>query len=419
MSQWWNRLHTRRRWFFPLGLAVMTAAAGICHAQQDRIIHLVVQTDPNLNAFEVENKFKTARDSTNGFSFKDIKVHPVDPESYVMLSSIMRNGQLEDRRDEKQRSGVLVEPVKSQQGAWWIDLQDPARFLERADVTLVDASSQQEKTVTLDVKPRLAEDAQLRFHSPGGYIFKPEKGKLPLAATLHVTTEADDGSVSGPEQIRVGWPDVGRCYLVTLMGVTGDENKLFDSLKDKRKVGNPIRELYPSTTTLIVGTFREKGIWDEPGHVALRYLPPANAAPSRLWIRFPLTESEEAATLAELDKQLAPDDGFKKVPAWVEANKLKPGSRLSPGQTAWVEVPWNADEQRFDYLVPLATEAWQQALSAAPDKVGDRAVLVWEFQSPANPRDREAIRVGGANGKRYQVERLPWWLPGLVGAPVK
>jgi hypothetical protein len=51
-----------------------------------RVIHLLVQTDPNMKAFEVGNKFITARDSTAGFSFVEHTVDPVDAESYLLVS---------------------------------------------------------------------------------------------------------------------------------------------------------------------------------------------------------------------------------------------------------------------------------------------------------------------------------------------
>ena len=87
------------------------------------------------------------------------------------------------------------------------------------------------------------------------------------------------------------------------------------------------------------------------------------------------------------------------------------------GRDKWVEIPCDAVERTFWIKVPIDTRAWKALLASAPEKVGDRAILVWEFENPKNPLDREAIRVGGANGKRYQVDRLAWWLSGLPTAP--
>lgn len=406
-------------------VAAFALAAGLAAAETTlaeppaagRVIHLLVQTDPNMRAFEVGNKFVTARDATSGFNFAEHSIDPVYPESYLLLNSIVRRGTLATTPIQDDPTGVLIEPLKGQDGAWWLDLRDPSRFLESAKVVAVDAETQKEEVLELEAAPRLEEKAPLRFHSPGAYVLRLEKGKYPRSATLRVTTEQADGEVSKPAVVKVSWPDVGRCYLVTLKGVTGDEQRLFESLQDPNKVGNPIKELFASTTTLIVGSFREKDPWLRPGFVSVTYLRPANTTPKRVWLRFPLTESEEAAVRAELDVQLAPEDGFTKLPAWLAARRLPAGEKLVPGLEKWVEIPWDPVERGFRIDVPIDTRAWKSLLAASPEKVGDRAILVWEFESPNKPGEREAIRVGGAAGKRYQVDLLGWWLTGLPLAP--
>lgn len=382
-----------------------------------RVIHLLVQTDPNMKAFEVGNKFITARDSTTGFSFVEHTVDPVDAESYLLVSSIIRRGTLKTAPMSDDPSGVLIEPLKGQDGAWWVDLRDPTRFLESAMVTVLDAESRKEETLSLEVAPRTQERAALRFHSPGAYILRLEKGKHPRSATLRVTTENPNGDLVTPENVTVGWPDTGRCYLVTLKGVTGDEQRLFESLQDPSKVANPIKELYASTATLIVGSFLEKDPWLRPGFVSVTYLKPANTNPRRLWMRFPLTEAEERAVSADLDARLAPDDGFKKLPSWLDSQRLPDGKKIVYGTDRWIEIPWDVADHGFRIDVPIDTRAWKALLASSPEKVGDRAILVWEFANPTNPQDREAIRVGGPSGKRYQSERLGWWLTGLPTAP--
>lgn len=415
--------HTLSGFVVAMACAFTGAFGGSCPAQagdgEGRVIHLVVQADPDMNAFEVGNKFVTARASTPGFNFEDHSVDPIDPESYRLLSSIVRRGRITSEAAAEDKTSVLVEPLKGQDAAWVVDLRDPAKFVDHASVVVFDVEKRTDETVELDVAPRLQANAPLRFHSPGAYVLQIGKNKIPKSATLRVSVEQADGTMSPPSDIVVSWPDVGRCYLVTLKGVKGDERRLFESLQDEQKVGNPIKELYASTATLIVGSFQEKSSWRRPGYVSLRYSRPANTNPKRLWIRFPMTSSEEAAVRAELDEQLEPADGFKKLPDWLEARALKPGQKLVQGDGRWIAIPWNEAERGFEREVPIDTRAWKSLLATSPDKVGDYALLVWEFENPSNPRDREAIRVGGAGGKRYQTERLPWWLSGLPNAPLE
>lgn len=397
---------------FGVLIAVMPWAA----ADDDRVIQLAVQADPGMNAFEVENKFKVARESTKGFNYGEISVDPIDSASYILLSSIVRRGVLQAPPVTDSPRGVLVEPLRGQDGGWWIDLQNAESFLDSATVTVVDTASGKEKVLDFEPAPRTETAKPLRYHSPGSYVLKLDRGLQPRSAVLSVSTDGPGGSPQ-TEDIRVGWPDVGRCYLVTLKGVTGDERRLFESLKDPAKVGNAIKELYPSTATLIVGSFQDKkvDVW-RLNEVLHSYLQPVNAKPKRLWLRFPLTEAEESKVIAELKAQLAPADGFKRLPAWLAERRLPTGTSLEPGMDSWIEVPVNQLTERAEIWVPIVTRAWKRTLAETPAAVGDRAILVWEFENPSNPADREAIKVAG---ERYQRERLGWWLTGLSNAPVE
>jgi hypothetical protein len=385
-------------------------------ADEGRVIQMAIQAEPHMNAFEVQNNFTLARDSTQGFNFGEVRVDPIDSASFTLLSSIVRRGVLQTAPAADDQRGVTVEPLRGQDGAWWIDLRDPDKFLDSAKVTALDTKTQEKRDLTLEPAPRTETARELRYHSPGSYVLKLEKGLQPLAAVLTITTEGKTGGGSPPEDMRIGWPDVGRCYLVTLKGVTGDEQKLFDSLKDPNKVGNAIKEIYPQAATLIVGTYKYVDIDWRTNLVRMFYMVPVNARPRRLWLRFPLTEAEETAVRADLDAHLAPEDGFKKLPAWLAEHKLPEGKLLTPGGDAWLEIPVEPGSRTFDLTVPFEARAWRKALEQSPDRVGDRAVLVWEFQNPTNPADRSVIKVGG---EWYQRQRFGWWLNGLSKAPLE
>lgn len=409
-------MHLRRHFAVVIiGLAVSLASAAIA---DDRVIQLAIQADADMNAFEVENKFKLARDSTTGFNYAQITVDPIDPASWTLISSIVRRGVLHAGPAADDPRGILVEPLRGQENSWWIDLRDPDKFLDSMSLTVLDADSRKERVDQLQAAPRTETAQPLRYHSPGSYILKLAKGQYPRAAKLTISTEGAGGGSAKTDEVSIGWPDVGRCYLVTLKGVTGDERQLFESLKDPKKVGNAIKEIYPSKAELIVGTFRDLWAdidWGEK-LVRLPYMLPVNADPKRLWLRFPLTDAEEAAVRADLESRLAPEDGFKKLPAWLGDHKLPAGKLLEPGSEAWVEVPVKSSGRSFDVAIPIDTAAWRRLLKDSPGKVGDRAILVWEFQNPTNPSDREAIKVAG---ERYQRERFGWWLTGLPKVPLE
>lgn len=393
--------------------ALMVVAMIVCaEPVQARVIHMVIEADETMNAFEVKRKFETAVKSTDGFNYESVEVDPIASESYALLDSLVRRGLLETEKVAVSEGGVLLEPVAGEVGAWRLDLGDVGMFLDSASIR-VKVPGEEERVEELGApSPRGQVGAKLRFFSPGVYLLSLGEDVSPRSAILRVS---DNQGVAS--EVTVGWPRVGRCYLVTLIGVVGNEANLFASLQDKRKVGDPIKQLFPSTSTLIVGSFREKDPWLRPGYISLRYPMPAGRAPARLWLRFPLTQQQTEAVCNELDQRLLPADGFTQLPVWLTSKRLPDGEKLEQGDDYWVEVPFDAGENAFVIDVPIDTQGWKAALAAKPASIGDRVVLAWEWEDPANQESKEILRVGGPGGKRYQVDQVGWWLQGLPTAP--
>ncbi len=398
-----------------IGVLRLTAVMLFCFVTPSvfgRVIHLVVEADSTMKAFEVKHKFETARNSTEGFNFEAIQVEPIAPEAYLLLDSLVRRGLLELGEVEAKEGGVLIEPVRGEPGVWSINLGSSAYYLDEAIVCYAsDEDAERKDELAPESRDRV--DAKLRYHSPGCYLLKLESGVSPRSVMLRMTSEGGE-----QKETSVIWPRVGRCYMVTLSGVVGDEENLFRSLQDKTKVGDPIKQLFPSTSTLIVGSFKEKDPWLKPGFVSLRYPMPAGRAPSRLWLRFPLTEEQEKAVCAQLDGLLGPANGFTQLPGWLKSHKMAANQTLGRNANGWIEVPYSPQENAFVIDVPIDTRDWQELFRNSPERVGDRAVLAWEWQDPSNQQFREILRVGGPGGKRYQSDRFSWWLQGLPTAPL-
>lgn len=397
-----------------LALLVAAFLAVTCPAAESgRVIQIAVEADETMNDVEVARKFKTARDSTTDFNYASIDVAPIEPEAYQLLDSLVRRGLLATSEQATDETGVLIEPLRGVPGTLTINLRSPDRFLDSASVVCKTGDGEEKIEELGEPVGRDRPDARLRYHSPGCYILKLPENVSPRSASLRLSDDA--GNIS---EVTIGWPRTGRCYLVTLTGVVGDERRLFASLQDKRKVGDPIKQLFPSTSTLIVGSFREKDPWLRPGFVSLRYPMPAGREPARLWLRFPLTQEEQEEVCKLLDAQLQPPKGFIELPAWFKQHKLKDGAPLKRGEESWIEVPFDPVQNAFGIDVPIDTLDWQRFFQANPEKVGDRAVLAWEWENPSNRQDREILRVGGPGGKRYQTDRIDWWLQGLPNAPL-
>mgnify|MGYP007061994047 CR=1 FL=1 len=98
--------------------ALMVVAMIVCaEPVQGRVIHMVIEADETMNAFEVKRKFETAVKSTDGFNYKSVEVDPIASESYALLDSLVRRGLLETEKVAVSEGGVLLEPVGGEVGA--------------------------------------------------------------------------------------------------------------------------------------------------------------------------------------------------------------------------------------------------------------------------------------------------------------
>jgi len=210
--------------------------------------------------------------------------------------------------------------------------------------------------------------------------------------------------------------DSGRCYLVTLKGVQGDEKELYDTLKDPKKIAMPLRRLqdFARGDEVVIATFQEI-THPRPlreNEIVLAFPKPGGGVePKRMWMRFPLTKTEEAAIRQELDAKFA-GDGFKTVPAWIRQNQR--GEKLTPeGSTGWFELPWNAEHQAFERTFPIDENSWQQRLVNNKESVGENAILVYEFEGEDG--SQRIIKLD--NGKYYRPYQVAGWLTRLQTAP--
>lgn len=378
-----------------------------------KIIHMVTQTDSSMSQQELARKFDVARNKTEGCSFESYDIRPIHPNTYSLLKSILQG---EAAPNAAGQAAVSIEPMQGQDGAWTVNLRSDTKYLESARLKVASSTGGEEE-LAMKAEPKDKTSANLRFYSPGVYILKVPTGTAPKSATLMVTDEAK-GSPAVPEAVELAWPDIGRCYLVTLKGVEGDEKALYDTLKDPKKIANPIKGIEDATkAAIVVGSFKEMlavVIVFKDDAIQLSFPKPGNAEPKRMWMRFPLTKTEEASISKELDAKFA-GDGFKTVPAWIRQNLL--GERLTPeGSTGWFELPWDIEHQAFERILPIDTKSWQERLVNNKEFMGENAILLYEFADEEDTEEsRDIVKLD--NGKRYRPYQVVGWLTGLPSAP--
>jgi hypothetical protein len=377
-----------------------------------RSIYMVIQTVSTMTQEELRDKFEEALKKTTACSVQSYSIDPIDHNTYVLLKSILQSGVIPP--NAANQGGVAIEPLDGQDGAWTVNLRSDAKYLESAMVKVASANGSEEE-MSMNAEPKDKVNAQLRYHSPGVYILKVPAGRSVKSATFMVTDEAKGGNAA-PVPLEVAWPDTGRCYLVTLKGVEGDEKSLYDTLKDGKKISNPIKGLEDATkAAIVVASFKEMvavALRFEVDAIKLSYPKPGGGVePKRMWMRFPLTKAEAETLSRELDGKFV-GDGFKTMPAWLRKNLL--GEKLTPeGSTGWFELPWNADHQQFERTLPIDTKSWQQRLVNNNEYMGDNAILIYEFEGEDG--SQRIIKLD--SGKYYLSERFGSWLTGLPNAP--
>ena len=357
-----------------------------------RSIYMVIQTDSAMTQEELRDKFEEARKASPECSIESYDINPIDQATYVLLKSIVQSGVIP--KNPASEGPVKVEPVKGKDGEWTIIL---------------------EEEITMKPEPKNKANADLRYNSPGEYILKLPAGRTGKSATFTVTDDAKGGKPA-ELSLEFTWPDTGRCYLVKLNGVQGEEKALYDTLKDGKKISNPVKGLEEAKkAAIVVASFKEMlavPLVFQVDAIKLTFPKPGGGVePKRMWMRFPLTKSEAAALSKELDSKFV-GDGFKTVPAWIRQNLL--GEKLTPeGSTGWFELPWDADNQAFEKTLPIDTKSWQQRLVNNKEYMGDNAILIYEFEG----EDGSQRIIKGDNGKYYRSEPVGGWLTGLPTAP--
>lgn len=361
-----------------LGACLLPAGANRSVAADTKVIYMVIQTESTMTLAEVKQKFESARKATTtGCTIKDIVVEPIEGETYLRLRSVLTRGTAGNRAGSSSKEAA-IEPLQGEEGWWSIDLLSAYKYMEAAALVADADDGKGEKAVDVRVGGKNPDGFDLRFHSPGRYILQVPKDHRPRSIRFEVTH--DDGTKTTPEpkEVLQTWPNVGRCYLVTLNDVVGKEDLLFESLRDPTKVANPIKDLPPAS--LMVASFIEvlgKRVSIVDGKLVFDFPKPGDVEPKRLWVLFPLTREQMAQERAKINALLAKDDGLQQVPKMIRAGARK--GVLKPGVPAgWVELPLVGD--RFTARSELDVAAWKKHVGTAAAGVGDNALLIYEFE---------------------------------------
>lgn len=173
---------------------------------------------------------------------------------------------------------------------------------------------------------------------PGRYAFTPEPGDTPLSFAADVAELGKkDTAIQGK------WPQVDKCFVVTLRNFQGDRKRLFDTVQDGKLVANPLKNVkLESDLVFAFASLNSEAAKRKPPRinqnneliVTLETLPERN--PKRVWFYFPL---DDKGVTAARDKFRAV--GEKALPAEVRKSAVPAtaAAQVGPGDAPkWYEL---------------------------------------------------------------------------------
>jgi hypothetical protein len=370
-------------------LAVANAAA-----QSPAVVQVVIKAPPTESIEEIKDKFTQAAKRTGGeFNCDDIVIERVEPRVFDLLNSIVIRGAeaVRELREAGDREGI--ERVPGETNAWIVSLGDAA-LIDSATVGVVGSGDAvATENVEVIIGEPAAQGITIQGHSPGRYVVRVPAGVRPLRLRCRPL------SLAGEERdFEAEFPSIstGDAYVVTLNGVKGSTSSLFEALKDKTKVANPILEM--GDVPLIVANFVPRNVVD-PNMIEiidgqLRFSQPVdgNVNPKRLWLFFAATNADRDA-----EKQRVTGEGFQRIPTLIRdkrADVAASGAGLN-ATGGWVEITplvrSPRGDGRFEVLVKLDVPVWQTAMQNAASEASEAALMVYEFDDGA---DQRPIKVG-------------------------
>ncbi|MFO0878211.1 MAG: hypothetical protein U0840_12745 [Gemmataceae bacterium] len=206
-----------------------------------------------------------------------------------------------------------------------------------------------------------------------------------------------------------------RYYLIVLNNFVGDKKRLFDVIKDRIQVTNPVDDVDAAREfSVVFAAWGMKGLTPGTGFNGFNHTPEIEVSDdrtARVWIRFPLTADEYAAELKKyqpLDSETIIKEIQKDNP--ILADREATMTRTS--KPAWIElspIPGTGN-RRFTRSIALKDV---KELEKKYPRVF--RLVVWEFKDQAiliqDPASRELVTAIG--------QEVPEWSRGIEDLAAK
>jgi len=307
---------------------------------------------------------------------------------------------------EKEEVRVTMRPSLDEANNWLVRVHYP----EDGHLTKLDVGFGKEgKAKTRSYTPKnLDKDAEapLVLTLARTYVLRLAKDKnvgkedVPstFAATVDRTKSKGDKKVTATGSVDSG----PRYFMVTFVNFDGELEKLFDAIKDPKKVGNPVEDakaderlslVFASWHRRLPGSEEFDGFIHKPRFARL---PNRNVV--RVWILFPLTKAEAEKRLADYRKITDSEKLVRKIRDEMPVRGSDPVTVGASTKAKWIELPDASGKKpdgtpKLDYFSrDLPLQNFRDLQKMYPDAY---RLVVYEFEPDGGPPDVgvEAIEV--------------------------
>jgi hypothetical protein len=361
----------------------------------------MVRTGPDLTDDLLRETLELGLEKANCRFEKPVEIQAIAPTVFEELARLIGHGGMVG--PPAVGEGLELRQLPTRGSTWEFRLPKASQMLRELTIEYRKAGARK-------YTARAAEEAdRLTLIVPGSYAVQLLANDDPVRYVAQVVEVGEK-----PQEVKKDWPQSDRFFALTIRKFQGDQKVLFETLQDKRQLGNPLKNIEPvrNITFAFANLNSKAGKIGGPlmeGNVYLPQVPGIEERePKRVWMYFPLTRDEAMKArdrYREFGTKSLPEHLRKegKTVAYDDSATIDAGS-----EPRWFELLDRADGRGFTRQVPM--KDFRQL--AAKYRQGVWRLVVWEFDKG----DPQAIAVQHpGDGRRvYVLEEEIKGLPGQM-----
>ncbi len=369
-------------------------------------LYLVLRTGADETEKGIISRLKAGLEASGATTAGDPTIKAVSPAFVEEFEALADRAAAAPAPDQKE--GISLRLLPSRETVYEVKVP-PTQLLKKLKVTYQKAGVKEYEPAAPGTKSPLV------LTVPGRYALTPEAGDVPseYEGTMSELGEPDSTS-------KGAWPKSDKSFVVTMRNFTGDRQRLFLAIQNKKVIANPFKDVRLGNDLVFAFASLNSSIdddvpatFDRDNNLLIRIKTLQNSDPKRVWVYLALDEKAVAGKMAEFAKA---DDGAA-LSALIRKNAVPIGqpAALGPADAPrWFELPPvilapGIDPAEFERKVKLTGVP---ALAAKYPRLW--TLVVWEFDA-GRP---EAILVKGDKGNRVYVrdKEVAGWVDGVKEA---